>query len=141
MDGANVEIREAVGADNFFLFGLTATEVLNLNTRGYNPQNYINANQELRAALDLISSGYFSPDNKTLFQILVNNLVYRDEFKVCADYQTYIDCQKEVDSTYKNKEKWTEMSIHNVARIGEFSSDRAIQEYCKNIWKVEQVVI
>ncbi len=141
LDGANVEIREAVGAENFFLFGLTAQEVYDLKAKGYNPQEYYNANAELREVIDRIASGYFSPENPHLFQPLVDALMYKDEYLLFADYQAYIECQEQVSQAYRNQESWTRMSILNVARTGHFSSDRTILEYCQDIWKVQPVKV
>jgi starch phosphorylase len=141
LDGANIEIREEVGEDNFFLFGLTATEVLDLRQKGYNPMEFINTNPELREVINLINSGHFSNGDGNLFKPLIDSIVYRDEFMVCADYQSYIKCQDRVGELYKNKAEWTKMSILNVARMGKFSSDRAITEYCENIWKIFPVEI
>jgi len=141
LDGANVEIREQVGADNFFLFGLTAPEVQALKASGYRPWDYSEGNERLHEVLDQIHSGFFSPDNRDLFRPLVQSLLCHDEFLVLADYQAYIDCQDRAGRAYLDVERWTKMSILNAARIGYFSSDRAIREYCEEIWKVEPVPI
>jgi starch phosphorylase len=135
-DGANVEIREEVGAENFFLFGLTAEEVYNQKSAGYNPRYYYDNNKILQRIFSQISSGYYSNGNTLIFRSFVDSLLYRDEYMALADYQLYIDCQKLVGTTYLDKEKWTTMSILNVARMGKFSSDRSIQEYAGNIWKI-----
>ncbi len=139
LDGANIEIREEVGAENFFLFGLTAEEVIRLKSTGYNPMDYYTANGELREVIDWIRSGVFSPGNANLFQPLVESLLHHDEYMVLADYQSYIDCQDQVNRAFCDPEKWTRMSILNVARMGKFSSDRSIREYCRNIWNVNPV--
>jgi len=136
LDGANIEIREEVGAENFFLFGLTADQVSKLKAERYSPQEYYHANPELSAAIDLIDSGHFSHGDTGLFKPLTESLLYRDEYMVFADFQPYIDCQDEVDRAYADREHWMRMSILNVARIGKFSSDRAIRDYCEKIWKV-----
>jgi starch phosphorylase len=141
LDGANIEIREEVGAENFFLFGLKADEVNKLKREGYNPYQFYNTNPALKKVVDMISSGYFSRKNPELFQPLVDSLIFHDEYMLLADYQSYIDCQDEVDKTYLDKGKWTKMSILNVARSGKFSSDRTIKEYCENIWKVKPVKV
>jgi starch phosphorylase len=141
LDGANVEIREEVGAENFFLFGLTAEEVQKLKSEGYNPQKYYNSNTELKKAIDLIASGYFSRGDLGLFKPLVDALLYHDEYLVLADYQSYVECQERVSQAYVDKEKWTRMSILNVARMGKFSSDRSIREYCEDIWRVKPVPV
>ena len=141
LDGANIEIREAVGAENFFLFGLTAEEVYALKAKGYNPMNYYNTNAQLQEVIDRIASGYFSPENPDLFKPIVDSLMYKDEYLLFADYQSYIECQERVSQAYRNQKNWTRMSILNTARTGFFSSDRPIREYCQDIWKVEPVKI
>jgi len=137
LDGANIEIREEVGPDNFFLFGLTAEEVFDLKSNGYNPQEYYHSNAELRAAIDLIGSGFFSQGNRDLFKPFVDSLVYHDEYMLLADYQSYIDCQERVSRAFLEQDRWTRMSILNAARMGKFSSDRSMREYCEGIWKVK----
>ncbi|MDP3306986.1 glycogen/starch/alpha-glucan phosphorylase [Methylotenera sp.] len=139
LDGANVEIREAVGEENFFLFGLTAAQVQERLIGGYQPRLVIESDTELENALNMISSGLFSHGDRQLFAPLVNNLREQDPYLVCADYRAYLDCQDNVGKQYLNSERWTHMSILNVARIGRFSSDRAIQEYADEIWKVVPV--
>ncbi|WP_110988376.1 glycogen/starch/alpha-glucan phosphorylase [Acaryochloris thomasi] len=141
LDGANIEIREAVGAENFYLFGLTAQEVADLKASSYNPRAYYDSNAALREALDLISSGYFSHGDGSLFQPLVEGLLHHDPYLVLADYQSYIDCQDSVGQAFQDQETWTRTAILNVARIGKFSSDRAIREYCQDIWHVDPVHI
>ncbi|MDX1521033.1 MAG: glycogen/starch/alpha-glucan phosphorylase [Anaerolineae bacterium] len=136
LDGANVEIRERVGAENFFLFGLTADEVFALKGSGYNPLDYYNHNSELKQALDHVASGYFSNGNSALFKPIVDSLLYHDEYLLLADYQSYIDCQDRAAAAYQDEALWTRMSILNVARCGFFSSDRTIRQYCKEIWQV-----
>src|SRR2546422_5373924 len=136
LDGANIEIREEVGPENFFLFGLTAEEVAELQRRGYRPRAIYDSNEELREAIDSIASGAFSPQQPDLFRPLIESLLYNDPFMVLRDYQAYIDCQKMVDRSYAARERWTTMSILNAARIGKFSSDRAIREYCRDIWNI-----
>ena len=141
LDGANIEIREAVGAENFFLFGLTAEEVYALKAKGYNPMEYYNRNGELREVIDRIASGYFSPENLHLFQPLVDSLMHKDEYLLFADYQSYIECQERVSQAYRDPHNWNRMSILNTARMGFFSSDRTIRDYCQDIWNVEPVKI
>jgi len=141
LDGANVEIREEVGAENFFLFGLTADQVSDLKAKGYNPADYYDANADLREAIDLISSGAFSGGDRELFKPLVDSILLHDEYMLLADYQSYVDCQDQVSRAFRDDERWTRMSILNVARIGKFSSDRSIKEYCDDIWKVKPVKI
>jgi starch phosphorylase len=139
LDGANVEIREEVGPENFFLFGLTAEEVQDLKVKGYHPRSYYESNPLLRETLDQISSGHFSHGDAELFKPLVDNLLDHDPFLLLADYQSYIDCQDRVSSAYRDQEHWVRMSILNVARMGKFSSDRSIREYCDNIWNIKPV--
>ena len=134
LDGANIEIREEVGADNFFIFGSTAEEVRNLKSRGYNPMGYYEDNPDLKEAIDLIGSGFFTKKDISLFKPLVDSLVCRDEHMVLADYQSYIDCQDRAGSAFKDRKKWTKMSILTVARMGKFSSDRSVREYNEKIW-------
>jgi starch phosphorylase len=141
LDGANIEIRKEVGEENFFLFGLKANEVQDLKAGGYNARSYYEENKELHKVLEMIRTGYFSPKEPDLFQPLFDSLVYHDEYMLLADYKSYIQCQDEVDNVYKDQQKWTEMSILNVARSGKFSSDRTIQEYSKKIWKVKPVKV
>jgi starch phosphorylase len=139
LDGANVEIREAVGEENFFLFGLTADEVAARRAAGYSPGSIYAANDDLREAIDLIDSGYFCPGDRELFRPLVESLLTRDEYLVLADYQAYVDCQQRVSDAYLDPGAWTTMSILNAARVGRFSSDRSIREYCRVIWHASPV--
>ncbi len=141
LDGANVEIREEVGAENFFLFGLTAEQVYAKRASGYNPMEFYHNNAELKLALDRIASGFFSHGDTELFKPLVDSLLYHDQYFLLADYQSYIDCQEQVGLAYRDQTRWTHMSILNSARMGKFSSDRSIQDYCRDIWQVESVKI
>ena len=141
LDGANVEIREEAGADNFFLFGLTAEGVERVKREGYRPADYVNGNAELRAVLELIDSGRFSRGDTEVFRPLVENLTQSDPFLVLADYAAYVACQENVSSSWQDAENWTRMSILNTARSGKFSSDRAIREYCDEIWNVQPVTV
>ncbi|MBF2075040.1 MAG: glycogen/starch/alpha-glucan phosphorylase [Synechococcales cyanobacterium C42_A2020_086] len=141
LDGANIEIRQEVGAENFFLFGLTAEEVLNLKASGYRPWEYYESNSELKGAIDLISSGHFSRGDVNLFKPFVDVLMQRDPFLLFADYQSYIDCQARVSAAYRDWDHWTRMSILNSARMGKFSSDRSIRDYCRDIWHAEPVKV
>jgi len=135
LDGANVEIRDAVGADNFFLFGLTADEVAAKKAAGYNPWDNYNSNAELKLVIDRLSSGFFSHGDLNLFKPLLDSLLYRDDYLLLTDYQSYVECQDRVSQAYRDTDQWTRMSILNVARMGYFSSDRSIQDYLQNIWK------
>jgi len=141
LDGANVEIREAVGAENFFLFGLTTNQVRERLENTYEPRAVIESDPELQHALDLIDSGLFSHGDRQLFAPLTRNLREKDPYLVCADYRAYMECQGNVDAHFRDREKWTRMSILNVARIGRFSSDRAIREYAEKIWQVQPVSV
>jgi starch phosphorylase len=141
LDGANVEIREEVGPENFFLFGLTAAEVTELQACGYRPREFVERDAELRAALDLIGSGMFGNGDAGLYQPLLDHLLNHDSFLLLADYRAYVDAQAEVDRAFRDSARWTCMSILNVARAGKFSSDRAIREYSGAIWDTQPVPI
>lgn len=140
LDGANVEIREEVGDENFFLFGLK-TEELTAMRVSYNPRQYYEENKELKQAIDQISGGYFSPDLPQLFQPIISSLLDLDQYFVLADYASYMECQERVDRAYRNKDHWTKMAVLNVARSGKFSSDRAIREYAETIWNIQPVPV
>ncbi len=135
LDGANVEIREAVGEENFFLFGLTTDEVAAVKSRGYQPRRHYEEDAELRAAIDAIAEGAYSGGDRDVFRPLVDHLLDRDDFLLLADYRPYVDMQGEVLRAYADVERWTTMSILNTARSGRFSSDRSIREYRAKIWK------
>jgi starch phosphorylase len=141
LDGANVEIREEVGAENFFLFGLTVDQVRDLKRRGYRPQEVAGKNAALREILDFIGSGALAAGDSNLFRPLLDRLLYEDPFLVLADYQAYADCQEQVSALWRDQGEWTRKSILNAARMGKFSSDRSIHEYCENIWQVEPVSV
>jgi len=141
LDGANVEIFEEVGPENFFLFGLTTPEVYDRKARGYNPREFYESNAGLRRVLDSIGEGRFSGGDDALFQPLLDSLLSHDDYMLLADYQSYVDCQERVSEAFQDTERWTRMSILNVARMGKFSSDRAIREYCSDIWKAVPVSV
>lgn len=141
LDGANIEIREEVGAENFFLFGLTAQQVSMAKAEGYHPWDYYHSNAALREVIDAINRGYFSRGDSGLFRPLVDSLLNRDEYMLFADYESYIDCQDRAGEAFLDRERWTRMSILNTARMGKFSSDRAVREYCDRIWKVDRVAV
>ncbi len=139
LDGANVEIRDEVGHENFFLFGMTEEQVRQRRQAGYDPYAIYRENQMLREAIDLINSGLFSHGDPELFRPLTDSLLYHDPYMVMADYQSYVDCQSEVDRVYRDRGRWASMSILNVARVAKFSSDRSIRDYCERIWKIAPV--
>jgi glycogen phosphorylase len=141
LDGANIEIMEEVGEENFFLFGLTAQEVSDTKAAGYNPMDYYNSNADLKGVIDRLASGFFAHGDAGLFRPIVDNLMYQDPYLLFADYQSYIDCQDRVGKAYQDQENWTRMSILNSARMGKFSSDRSIQEYCDEIWQIKPVTV
>ena len=138
LDGANVEIREEVGPENFFLFGLRAEEVDQLRRTGYNPFHYYERDPELKQAIDQIGSGYFSSGDPSLFTPVVDALLRDgDYFLVLADYRSYVDTQGRVDALFGHPEEWTRQAILNTANMGKFSSDRAVREYAERIWGVQ----
>jgi starch phosphorylase len=141
LDGANIEIREEVGVDNMFTFGLTAESAESLKASGYNPREYYNSNLELKEVLDQLAAGRFSGGDSSLFCPLVDTLLARDEYLLLADYPSYVECQDRVSQVYRDSERWTRMSILNTARMGRFSSDRAIREYCQEIWHAGPVEV
>ncbi len=141
LDGANVEIREDIGPENFFLFGLDVGQVRELKARGYRPRERYESDSVLRRVLDLIGSGHFSQGDSELFRPLIDSLLERDEYLVLEDFASYLERQAEVDLAYRKPDRWARMSILTSARMGRFSSDRAISEYCRDIWRVEPVPV
>jgi starch phosphorylase len=142
LDGANVEIREEVGAENFFLFGLTVDGVLELRRRGYNPWEHYRGDRELKGVIDAIAGDTFSPGQPRLFQPIVDSLLNGGDPYLClADFGPYVRCQEEVAKAYLDQERWTRMAILNVARTGRFSSDRTIRQYADEIWGVKPVKV
>jgi starch phosphorylase len=140
LDGANIEIGEEVGDENIFIFGLTTQEVADLRVRGYNPWEYYNANTELKQALDMIATGFFSVDDPERYKPIYENLTWNgDHYLLLADYTSYIGCQEEVSRVYQNRDEWTRRAILNVAHMGKFSSDRTIREYAEKVWHVRGV--
>lgn len=140
MDGANIEIREEVGDENIFIFGLTADQVKQMKGGGYDPRRYYESNQELRQALDMIGGGFFAKDQPDLFRPVVDALCsWNDQYMRLADYESYIKCQERVSRTYRDTRSWTRMSILNVGGMGKFSTDRTIREYADEIWGVTPV--
>jgi starch phosphorylase len=136
LDGANIEIMNEVGVDNFFLFGLTTQQVFAIQAEGYRPREFYDRIPELREAIDAIAGGIFSRGDQEIFRPLVDSLLNHDPFLVLADYQSYINCQSRVSEAFKDERKWARMSILNIARMGRFSSDRAIREYYEKIWQL-----
>jgi len=141
LDGANVEIRNEVGAENFFLFGMDTDEVAALWASGYRPQQAVDRDHELAEVIDLIRSGFFSRGDTELFRPLLDNLLYHDPYLVLADFASYRDCQQKVAASFVESDTWVRMSIVNAARSGLFSSDRTIREYCRDIWKIRPVPV
>jgi starch phosphorylase len=141
MDGANIEIREEVGEENIFIFGLLADEVVKLKNSGYTPRTYYESNPMLKRVIDMLASDYFNKNEPGIFKSIVDSLLGIDFYCLLADYQSYIDAQDKVSKLYLDTEEWTKKAILNVARVGKFSSDRSIKEYAEKIWKVEPVKI
>jgi starch phosphorylase len=141
LDGANAEIREEVGAEKFFLFGLNVEQVHELKLRGYHPQEVLDRIAVLREILDFIGSGALAGGDSNLFRPLVDRLLHEDPFLVLADCQAYADCQEQVSALWRNQPAWTRKAIPNVARMGKFSSDRSIREYCERVWRVRPVKV
>jgi starch phosphorylase len=141
LDGANVEIREAVGAENFFLFGLTVERARKLRAEGYRPRELYERDGVLRDVVDTLASGVFSPGDRGLFRPIVDSLLNDDPWLLLADFGPFLACQREVEAAYRDVERWTRMSILNVARSGRFSSDRAIRDYAREVWRVRPLPI
>ena len=141
LDGANIEIRDAVGEDNFFLFGLDAPQVAELERQGYHPAHFIESSDRLRGALELVSSGFFSPDDKSRFETVVHGLWTDDPYLVCADFESYWECHERVDAAYRDPDGWTRRVVSNLANMGRFSSDRTIGQYAEEIWGVKPLKV
>ncbi len=141
LDGANVEIRQHVGSENFFLFGHTAAEIQAMTEQQVHPGHFIEGNPELQAVLDLLRSGLFSGGDSTLFQPIVDALTHWDPYFVLADFADYASCQHQVAEAFLDPDHWARMSILNTARMGWFSSDRSIREYCQDIWHIEPMPV
>lgn len=140
LDGANVEILEEVGAENIFIFGLTTPEVAELRAQGYSSWDYYHGNPELRLVLDMIGSGFFSVEEPERYRQIFDNLTHHnDHYLLQADYASYVATQEKVGALYRDKDEWTRRAVLNVARMGKFSSDRTINEYAKNVWRVKPV--
>jgi starch phosphorylase len=141
LDGANIEIRDAVGAENFFLFGLTAKQVADRKREGLPGRVSYEADEELRQAIDLLASGFFSPEERDLFRPLTDELLGRDEYLCTVDFASYSACQRKVSLAYADPVSWSRTSALNIARVGDFSSDRTVREYAKQIWGVESIKV
>jgi len=142
LDGANVEIKEEVGDDNIFIFGLNVDEVGALRSRGYDPRAYYAADEELRAVVDWLGSDYFTPGEHGVFSLVHDSLLGGgDPYMVLADFRGYSDAHARVDAVYRDPAKWAKMAILNTARMGKFSSDRTIREYAKDIWSLKPVKV
>ena len=141
LDGANVEIREEVGKENFFLFGLSTEEVQRTKAEGYHPYKIYEKNEELKKVLDFLISEELSQGDRDLFRPIYNNLVQQDPYLLLEDYQSYIDCQQHIHDEWQQPEQWARKSVLNVANMGKFSSDRSIKNYCEDIWKIQPVRI
>jgi glycogen phosphorylase len=139
LDGANIEIREEVGAENFFLFGLTAQEVAAKKSAGYSPRDYYNSNPALKEVIDALSDGVFSRGDRELFRALIQSLLGHDEYMLFADFQSYLECQALVSEGYLDADRWSRMSVLNTARSGKFSSDRSIRDYSQQVWHVDHL--
>ncbi len=138
LDGANVEIRDEVGEENIFIFGKTVEQVEELRRKGYNPRDYYEADDDLKAVVDWLGSNYFTPNERGVLNPLKHSLLEGgDPFMVLADFADYVRCQEKVDEAYRDKRRWAKMAILNTARVGKFSSDRTIQQYAEDIWKIE----
>ncbi|MEG7523603.1 MAG: glycogen/starch/alpha-glucan phosphorylase, partial [Chromatiales bacterium] len=139
MDGANVEMREKVGDENFFIFGLTTDGIEQLKRKGYHPRHYYETNPELKRVVDMIGNGFFSPTNPNRYKVISETLLNSDPFLVLADFQDYLETSDNADACYRNPEIWSRMAVMNTAMMGHFSSDRTIKEYAEKIWGVEPV--
>jgi len=141
LDGANIEIRDEVGAGNFFLFGLDAAQAAAVRAGDYRPSAFYEQDGELRAAIDAIASGGFSRGDRQVFAPVIDSILGRDEYLALADFRSYIDCQDQVEHAWRDQEAWTRMSILNTARCGFFSSDRTVRDYSRNIWRVDPLQV
>ena len=142
LDGANIEIRDRVGADNFFLFGVTADQAVAIRQGGYSPRAWYRDDAELKAAMDALASGYFSGADRDAVEAVLSSILDWDEYLILADYRSYIDCHdRAVGPAWTDDDRWTRMSILNTARSGYFSSDRTVRDYCRDIWHAEPVPV
>lgn len=141
LDGANVEMRERVGADNFFLFGLKEHEVKTLKAEGYDPQSYIDESDDLRAVIEMIETGFFAPEERDRYKGIADWLRTQDPYMLCADFDDYIARQRDVEKVYRDKRLWAKKCLLNIANMGFFSSDRTIREYADDIWNVVPIKV
>ncbi|MCA9544720.1 MAG: glycogen/starch/alpha-glucan phosphorylase, partial [Myxococcales bacterium] len=141
LDGANIEIREAVGPEHFFLFGHDAEQARNLKGGGYRPGDWIARSPRLARVLDLLQSGFFSPGEHGRFAGVAQNLRDVDQYLCCADFDDYLRVQAQVDALWPQRAQWMQSVVHNIAFTGRFSSDRTIREYAADIWKVAPVKV
>jgi starch phosphorylase len=141
LDGANIEIREEVGAENFFLFGLTAQQVMERKAAGYRPGEVLAQDPALKAVIDLFRAGYFSPEDRNLFTPFLDGLEHHDEYMLFADFADYAACQRQVSEVYRDQDDWTRRAVLNLARSGKFSADRTIDEYAREVWKTSPITI
>jgi starch phosphorylase len=139
LDGANVEIRDEVGPENFFLFGLTTPEVAALRHAGYDPMRYINASPTLAEAIDLLASGFFSLGDKDRYKSIVDNLRYNDHYMICADFDAYVAAQELAARCYRDQRDWSRRSLFNIIGASAFSSDNTIRQYAREIWSIEPI--
>jgi starch phosphorylase len=139
MDGANVEMRENIGAENIFIFGLTTEDITKLDQKGYQPRNYYESDPVLKRVIDMIADGFFSPEEPQRYQMITDNLLGTDHFKVLADFKSYLEVSEQADQVYRNPAQWNKRAILNTARMGYFSSDRTIGEYAEKIWLVNPI--
>jgi starch phosphorylase len=137
LDGANIEIRQEVGADNFFLFGMDVAEVRRLRASGYDPRRFIAASPRLDAVIRLLESGFFSPGERGRFDSVVHSLRYDDPFMICADFDAYWDAEASAAACYRDRRRWARMALHNIAGSARFSSDATIAAYAREIWQLE----
>jgi starch phosphorylase len=141
MDGATVEMAEEIGEENMFIFGLRSTQVDDLKKNGYNPHDYYLKSEALRRVIDLVAGDFFCEDTPGMFKPLIDSLFNNDRYFLFADFDAYLEAHERLSKTYRDANKWTEMSILNVANIGNFSSDRTIGEYAKEIWDVKPMKV
>jgi len=142
LDGANIEIRDRVGAGNFFLFGVTADQAVAIRQGGYSPRAYYEGDPELKAAIDALTSGVFSGGDQDAVEQVLSSILNWDEYLVLADYRSYVDCHdRAVRPAWADQDHWTQMSILNTARSGFFSSDRTVRDYSRDIWHTEPVPV